>query len=93
MARFIIADTEAEKQQKEHLVQTGAKVDNAAFDFVQDAANREQQKIKDSQMLQSEICQRLGRSDVIVTADGRSAKIGNGDWMPVENVKGQLGIR
>ena len=92
MSRFIIADTEAEKTQKEHFVQTGAKVDNVAFGAVEQAAAREQQKIKEAQALQSAVCQRLGRSDVTVTSDGSSIKIGNGDWIPAENVKSQLGL-
>ena len=92
MARFIIAENEEEEKMKEFFVQTGDNTDDVAVGVLDNAVQREKERIKEAQELQSAICQKLGRGDVTVSSDGKSVKIGDGNWMPAEDAKRQLNM-
>lgn len=101
----MIAITEEEKQMKARYTKQGAKTDEIGVKMVETAAERarreeqarlarlaqEEEARKELQNeLRRDAYQKYGRSDVYLNRDGSMAKIGDGDYVPVEEMKRAL---
>lgn len=93
MTCFMVAVDEEEQKQKEHYQQVGQQSDEFGGKLADNAVNSYHQQEEDRKNLERELSSRFGRSDITVSSDGRSVKIGNGDWMPTDTVKSKLGIK
>ena len=93
MTCFMVTVDENDKKEKEFYQQVGKQSDEVGGKLADSWVNNYHQQEAERQSLEREISQRLGRNDVTVTADGRSVKIGDSDWMPADNIKNQLGMR
>ncbi len=106
MAHFIITkgDPQAEAE-KAHYVEVGRQTDDATIDMLEQSAEREkaQQAAYEAEQAQREANRRAleddlraraynkyGTRDVHLNSDGSMAKIGNGDYVPVNDLKEHL---
>ena len=105
MSRFIIATDEEEKKNKEELVGIGEKNDDAAIDGLNEAAQRDlaEAEARRVQQMQAEESRRAledelnasaykkyGSRNVTLNSDGTMAKVGDGEYVPVEQLKSNL---
>lgn len=103
MSIFIITKgDENAKKRKEELVNIGRSTDDMAFNSLEESAKREQaereareaQQKAEREALEEDLRGRayrsLGTRDVTLNSDGSMGKIGNGDWMPVNELKKDL---
>ena len=99
MTHFVITKTDEEKIAKEELVREGEANDGSAWSSVEESARRsveadearrnalEANRKSVEEDLQRRAYQSLGRTDVYVNNDGSMAKIGDGEYIPVEEMK------
>ena len=99
MTRFVITKNEEEKKAKEELVRAGDENDSSSWSSVEASARKsveadearraklEADRKAVEEDLQRRAYQSLGRTDVRVNSDGSMAKIGDGDYVPVEELK------
>lgn len=102
MTHFVITKTDEEKKAKKELVDAGEANDNSAWSSVEESARKsieaeearraklEAERKAVEEDLQRRAYQSLGRTDVQVNSDGSKAKIGNGDYISVEEMKRHL---
>lgn len=103
MSIFIITKgDEKAKKRKEELVNIGRSTDDMAFNSLEESAKREQaereareaQQKAEREALEEDLRGRayrsLGTRDVALNSDGSMGKIGNGDWVPVNELKKDL---
>lgn len=103
MSIFIITKgDEKAKKRKEELVNIGRSTDDMAFNSLEESAKREQaereareaQQRAEREALEEDLRGRayrsLGTRDVTLNSDGSMAKIGNGDYVPVNELKKEL---
>lgn len=102
MTHFVITKNEDEKRAKEELVRAGEANDGSAWSSVEESARRsveadearrnalEANRKAIEEDLQRRAYQSLGRTDVSVNSDGSMAKIGDGEYISVEEMKKKL---
>lgn len=102
MARFIIADSDEEKRNREMYINIGEQsdasgvawaersADNARARAAEDQARREQEE-QERQEMESDLRRRAyknyGRNDIQLNSDGSKVKMGDGDYVGVNDFK------
>ena len=102
MSNFIIATDDDEKKQKEDLVDIGRETDGAAVDGLNESAQRDLAEAEARRMQAAEANRALddelnaaaykkyGTRNVTLNSDGSMAKIGDGEYVSVEQLKKTL---
>ncbi|MBQ7861689.1 MAG: hypothetical protein IJ349_05755 [Clostridia bacterium] len=93
MTCFMVTVDEDDRKEKEFYQQVGKQSDEVGSKLADSLVNNYHQQEAQRQSLERELAQRFGRSDITVSGDGKSVKIGDSDWMPSDTVKRKLGIK